>query len=261
MPVLLILTIIGHQTLAWALGMAFASVLLDVGPGLMRDHPPMGRRIAGMLIGPLAVVSLGMLYFSGGNLTAVALVAPFALMALWYSWVWLMSDRAERRRELGRQVVILGGIGVLFFMLIAGPSHWAGGMVMAAYTASGALLGGISTILLQFVTARARDVIPGTASPFGIPARMTALGLGIIVLAVPDMLTAMGGAAFALRPLGEWFALSLAVPAALTGLGHRLFPRFQPTIWSLALVSVLVGQAVIHTLLLTVPGFVSGSGL
>jgi len=247
--------IAGNQLLAGTFGITAATVLLDLGAGFARDHPPLARRLAGILVGPLGLLSLVLLAKCTPLLELLVLVGGFTCMALVYSYSWLRRFRAARRRPIGAATGVIGGLSLLFFMLVAGPADWSGGIVMGAYVASAALLGGFTTILIAFLTAKAPDEVPIAATPYGIPARFAAGGLAITVLAGLEMAIAVIGNADAswLAPVAFWLGLSLVVPAILTAAGHKLFPRFQPLIWGGALLSALAGQAAAHALLTFYP--------
>ena len=252
------LLIFGHQTLAWALGMLITVVLLDSGNGFTRDHPPLGWRLVGLASGPIAVVGFLCLLGAGPFPYVQLLTGPFASVAVLYSRSWYRRDRWDRRRGWGRDAAIVGLGTMLLLMLSAGPIDWNGGIVIGAYTASAALLGGLSTILLTTLTARAKsDEVAVPVTPFGVPARVVATGLTITLMAATELLFRLhDGTPAIYRATTVWMVLSLLVPLAMVGLGHGLFPRFQRPVWFTAMASALVGQAAILFVILLNPGLV-----
>lgn len=244
---------IGHQLLAWALGLALILALLDSREGFVRDHPPLAWRRAGGLVGPLAAAGTLAVLMTCRRWDLLALTGPFAVMAIAYSLAWLTGKPAVQRRRLGLNAAILGAISVLFLMLIAGPSGWTGGVVMGAYAASAALLGGFTVMLLGSGNDRADEVnVP--FSPYGLLARAVAVGLALLALAAGELFRLRDGLSSVGPELGLWVALSLVVPLVLMAAGHKLFPRGQRWIWASAWVSALVGQAAIHSVMLGHPG-------
>jgi len=243
--------------MAWSLGIAVTTIFLDIGPGFARDHPPLERRIAGALTGPLAAVAFCLLLVDNSVLATLLIAAPFALIASLYSLAWLRHWRPDRRRTIGWQTGVVGGVALLVLMLTAGPRNWHGGVVMGTYAASAALLGGFTCLAVKALFgARATDV-EDSSSPFGIPARTVAFGLGISVLAALDTLIwANTGHADWFPVLGAWLALSLVVPGVLMALGHKLYPRLQAWVWLAALASATGGQAAIHAITLYFPGLI-----
>lgn len=251
------LTVVGHLLLAWSVGLAVTTVFLDLGPGLMRDHPPRERRIAGAIIGPLAVVGCGLLWITCPVRVSLCIAAPFALMAAAYSAAWVRGWRPTKRRAIGWQTGIVGVASLLTLALTAGPLAWHGGVVIAAYAASAGLLGGLTCLAVKAFFGAHQEDVELTVSPFGIPARVVSFGLGIIVLGAFDVIGwLLGGHGDWLPVMGAWLGLSLAVPALLTGLGHKFFPRLQRPIWTLALVSAIGGQVAIHAVTLYNPGLI-----
>ena len=93
--------------------MTVTVVLFDSAAGFVRDHPPHAWRAAGILAGPLALVSFAcLLHCSAPLWLSLGVVLPFALMASAYSWAWFHRTPAETRRLLGRQALIMGLITV-----------------------------------------------------------------------------------------------------------------------------------------------------
>lgn len=254
---MLFLTVVGHLVFAWSVGLAATTVFLDLGPGLMRDHPPRERRITGSLIGPLALLGCGLLLVNCPFWMTLCLVAPFALMAALYSAAWMRGWRPAQRRLLGWQAGVVGVISLLALVLTAGPLDWHGGVVIAAYAASAGLLGGLTCLTIKAFFGAHQEDVELTVSPFGIPARVVSFGLGIAVLGAFDVISwLLGGHADWLPMMGTWLGLSLALPALLTGLGHKFFPRLQRPIWAAALASALGGQIAIHAVTLYNPGLI-----
>lgn|GEM_PF-1877630 len=250
------LTALGHQSLAWAAGLAATLVFLDSGPGMSRDHPPLGWRLPGTLVGPLAAVGALCLATSSQPLLSLALGLPFAATAAAYSVAWLRHVRARRRRIYGYVAAITGGVSMLALMLTAGPVQWNGGLVIGAYAGSAALLGGLTAALCIALTSAAPDEIAVRASPYGVPARVAAVGFGVTLLGMMDVgFAALSGFRMPLQ-MGLWMLLSLVVPLMLMAAGHGLFPRFQRPIWAGAFGSALVGQWAFHLLLLQRPGLI-----
>ncbi|HYF91935.1 MAG TPA: hypothetical protein VD969_06790 [Symbiobacteriaceae bacterium] len=250
-------TVAGHQLMAWSVGIALTVVLLDLGPGLTRDHPPSERRVAGALIGPLAGLSLCALSVDYHFGVTGLIAAPFTVMAILYSWAWIRLAPATRRRTLGWQTGVIGGVSLLVLMLTAGPKDWHAGMVMAAYAASAGLLGGLTCLMVKAVRGVSSTDVEASTSPFGIPARAASIGLGISALAALDGLWwAFGGHSDWLPVMGLWLTLSLVVPGVLMALGHKFYPKLQRVVWSAALLSAIGGQAAIHALTLTNPGLI-----
>lgn len=252
-----ILTVAGHLLLAWSVGLAATTAFLDLGPGLMRDHPPRERRITGSLIGPLAMLGCGLMMADCPLRVTLCIAAPFAVMAATYSHAWARGWRPVRRRVLGWQTGIVGVVSLLALVLTAGPLDWHGGVVVAAYAASAGLLGGLTCLAVKAFFGAHQEDVELTVSPFGIPARVVSFGLGIAVLGAFDVIGwLLAGHADWLPVMGAWLGLSLAVPALLTGLGHKFFPRLQRAIWTGALVSAVGGQAAIHAVTLYNPGLI-----
>lgn len=246
-----LLDVLGLLLLAWALGMSVTVVLLDSGTGFLRDHPPRAWRMAGAMAGPLALLSFLSLLVCGAPLwLCVAVVLPFALMDLAYSWSWLRGYGAERRRQLGREALILGVITVLFVSLEQSLATEQSALVLALSAGSASLLGGLGTTLLISLLGGRRDEVETPATPYGTPARVVATGLAITLLALLDTLF-VSGRGGALIPLAVWVAFSLLLPLGLVAAGHGLFPRLQLPIWALAFGSVLVGQAALHMVVLS----------
>lgn len=251
------LTVAGHQLMAWAVGITATTVFLDVGPGFIRDHPPLERRIVGGLIGPVALLSLLLLEVDDPSRTRLLEAVPFAVMALAYSLAWWRGWRAIHRRALGWQTGVIGGVALLVLMLTAGPLDWHGGVVMTAYAASAALLGGLTCLLVKALCGARSDDVDVTLTPYGLPARVVAIGIAISVLGAFDLFVwTLGGHTEWLPVMGSWLGLSLAVPGALVALGHKLYPRLQRVIWAVALTSAVGGQAVLHTITLYYPGLI-----
>jgi hypothetical protein len=251
------MTVAGHLLLAWSVGLAATTVFLDLGPGLMRDHPPLERRITGGLVGPLAVLGCGLLSVDCPLRVTLCIAAPFALMAALYSAAWVRGRRPAMRRILGWQTGVVGIISLLTLVLTAGPADWHGGVVIAAYAASAGLLGGLTCLAVKAFFGAHREDVEETIAPYGIPARVVSFGLGIAVLGAFDVIGwILGGHADWIPVMGAWLGLSLVLPALLTGLGHKFFPRMQRPIWTVALVSALGGQAAIHAVTLFNPGLI-----
>jgi hypothetical protein len=252
-----ILTVAGHLLLAWAVGLAATTAFLDLGPGLMRDHPPRERRITGAVVGPLALIGCGLLLVTCTFPAGLCVATPFALMAAVYSAAWVRGWRPVTRRVLGWQTGVVGVVSLLVLVLTGGPLEWHGGVVIAAYAASAGLLGGLTCLTVKAFFGAHKEDVELTVSPFGIPARVVSFGLGIAVLGAFDVIGwLLGGHADWLPAMGAWLGLSLAVPALLTGLGHKFFPRLQRPIWTAALVSAIGGQAAIHAVTLLNPGLI-----
>ena len=250
-------TVAGHQLMAWSFGIALTVAFLDLGPGLMRDHPSSERRAAGALVGPLAAVSLCALAVDNHYHVTGLVAAPYTVMAVLYSLAWIRHSPAVRRRTFGWQTGIIGGVSLLVLMLTSGPEDWHGGIVMAAYAASAGLLGGLTCLVIKAVYGVAQEDAEASTSPFGIPARVVGFGLGISGLAAVDALWwAYGGHSAWLPIMASWLVLSLIIPGALMALGHKLYPRLQRLVWSVALLSAMGGQAAIHAVTLTFPGLI-----
>lgn len=243
------LDVLGLQLLAWALGISVTVVLLDSAAGLVRDHPPVAWRMAGAMAGPLALVSLLALLLCGTPLwLCLAVVLPFTLLALAYSWAWVRRHPAGLRRQRGREALILGVITLLFVSLEQSIAEPDSVRVLAAFGGSAALLGGLSTTMLISLLRHRQGEVAVPANPYGMVARVVATGLAITLLALLDTgsgLLLSGGESLSL-PLLLWMACSLLLPLALVAAGHRLFPRLQPPIWMVAFGSVLVGQTALH---------------
>jgi hypothetical protein len=233
--------------------MTLILVLLDSGAGFVRDHPPLGWRLAGMATGPMALLGACGLLAARTRWDVAALSLPFAFMTAVHSFAWWRRSHTEARRVAGRQAAIVGVISLLFLMLIAGPDGWDGGVVIGAYTASAALLGGLTVTLLIALTAGRADEVSVPATPFGVPARAVAVGLGITLMAAGETIFGLSGGDGVPVPVRLWLMLSLGAPLLLVAAGHRLFPRFQRVIWSGALLSALAGQAAVHLLLTVYP--------
>lgn len=236
-----LIDVLGLQLLSWALGMLITVVLLDTATGFVRDHPPLAWRIAGGMTGPVALISLACLLLFGIPLwLSLAVVLPFVLMALAWSCSWLRSP-ADRRRQRGREATILGVITVLVVSLEHSVALGQSVLVLAACAGSAALLGGLGTILLTTLLGGRCGEVEAPATPYGVPARVVATGLGITLMAILDTGLVHGtGSPVALLLL--WVICSLMLPLGLVAAGHRLFPRWQPPIWATAFSSVVVGQ-------------------
>ena len=240
----------GYQLLAGALGLTATVVLLDSDTGLVRDHPPLAWRLAGLLVGPLSLLSFLCLFLfeTAPRWVSLGLVLPYSLMALAYSWTWGRRLGAEHRRLRGREALILGAITLIFASLAQGASEVETVLVMAAFAGSAALFGGLGLNLLVALLARHKGEVEVAATPYGTLARVTATGLGITLLALLETgaRTLFGTSVMASLPLALWAGFSLLVPLLMVGLGHRLFPRFQPPIWTAAMASVVVGQVALQ---------------
>jgi hypothetical protein len=247
----------GQGLQAWALGLVLTLVFLDVGPGFSRDHPSLTRRMAGAAVGPLAGISLALSIPTCSLWQLLATCVPFTVLSIWYSWAWWFRWRASQRRSLGQQAAVLGGITLLLMMLTGGPHGWSGGIVAAAYIASVGLLGGLTVLAIMAWTERAADEVPECKASLEVPCTVVAVGLGITGLAALESL----GYLVSSYALDFWLACSLLVPAGLLVAARRLWPRFARILWSGALVSALVGQGTIHTLMMTVHGLIPPAGL
>ena len=247
------LLVAGHMAIAWALGLALNLAFLDFGPGFERDHPPHSRRIAGLAVGPLALLSFLCLAAAYPAWITGLIVAPFAAMATATSLAWLRGWRPQWRRAVGRDTAIIGGVSLVVLMLTAGPEQWDGGIVIGAYCGSAGLLGGLTLMLLI-----ALDSPPGTPEqPYSIPARSAGVGLGVGALSGLQILWNMlVQPAVRIAGLGIWLGLSLLVPALLALVGLKLYPKLQRPIWSAALLSAVGGQIAIHAVLLAFPGLI-----
>lgn len=235
---------LGLQLQAWALGMTVTVVLLDSAPGLARDHPPRSWRIAGASAGALALA--GLLCYSLGDAPGwllLAVVLPHLLMTLAWSWQWVAGTGAGRRRLRGREALILGLLSLLFVSLESGVCEAQSGLLLAAFAGSAALLGGLTTTLLITLLAHRQGEVDLPATPYGVPAQVVAVGLGICLLALLDALIGPGCGGSLLL----WALLSLLILFGLTAAGHRLFPRQQPSIWAAALGSVFIGQMILQS--------------
>lgn len=244
--------ILGLQLLAWALGMSVTIVLLDSAADFVRDHPPFAWRITGAATGPMALISFVSILACGAPLwLSLAVVLPFALLNLVYSWAWVHRCSAEMRRKRGREALFLGVITVLFVSLEQGVSEPQSVLVLAAFAGSAALLGGLGTLMLIALLGGRRDEVAVPFTPYGIPARMVATGLAVTLLALLDsgFGLLLGGKGFLTTFLALWVAFSLLVPLGLMAAGHRLFPRWQSPIWATAFGSVLVGQLALQAAL------------
>lgn len=256
------LMIAGHELHAWAVGMALTMVFLDLGPGFTRDHPPLGRRIGGALIGPLAMLALGCMAAPAPLWLSLLVAAPFAIMGCWYSWCWISATRYELRRSVGRQTAIVGCVSLLVLMLTAGPSNWNGGVVMGVYGASAGVLAGLTFLLLQAWTEE-RPQQPALAeNAVDVPVRVTLVGLGVAAMAGLQVIWAtITGAVPHEVHLWVWPALTLVMPVLSCAVGCRFFPRHQRLLWTLALLSAMGGQAVIHTMTMNHPGLIPAAVL
>lgn len=223
-----------------------ATLFVDLGPGLHRDHPPRGRRLAGIAAGPLALLGSACLSTVMPAPLFFTLVAPFAIGAVAYAACWGFRVRSWVRREVGWEATVVNGVALLLMMTLAGPRHWSGGIVMGVYGGSAALLGSFTVTALGALPKDEQQ------TPYGVPARMAASGVGLTALACLDMLPGLSGHP-PLRLALVWAGLSLVAPLVLIAAGHRLFPRYQAAIWSVAVVSALGGQAAIQGVLLLYP--------
>ncbi|HWI60817.1 MAG TPA: hypothetical protein VNT75_03140 [Symbiobacteriaceae bacterium] len=250
------LTVAGHLFFAWSIGVAATTIFSDLGPGFLRDHPPVERRIAGALVGPLAFLSLAALAAGGSGRLSLLIAAPYFLSAALYSFAWVRRWRAPQRRPLGWQTGVIGAFALLVLMLTAGPQDWHSGTTMAAYAASAGLLGGLTCLVLKAALGAHAADVEDTSSPYGIAARTVAFGMGICALAAFEVLVWLAGHRDWAPTLGLWLGASLVMPGLLMGLGHKLYPRLQTLVWALALASALGGQATIHTVTLFFPGLI-----
>lgn len=245
--------IAGLQLLAGALGLTMTVVFLDSAAGFVRDHPPLSWRCAGMAAGPLALLSLAVLL--GSRLPCwlcLSAVLPFAAVALIWSYAWYRRRPAEGRRRRGREAAIIGVITLLFVGLEQPVADSGSALAPALFAGSAALLGGLGMTLLTALLGNHRADVAVRNRPYGIPARVVAIGLGITLLACLNGgvgLLFVGSSQLA-GPVAVWLLCSLLLPLALVGAGHGLFPRWQPSIWAVALASVVIGQAALQSVLL-----------
>lgn len=246
---------IGHQMLAWALGLTVMLALLDSRQGFLRDHPPRGWRSAGMLVGPLTGTAVLLLLASCCKWSVLLLIGPFVVMSGWYSLAWAARWKASDRRWVGTRAAVVGVLALLFVMLTGGPERWACSVVMGAYASSAALLGGF-TLLWLGALGEGADSVGESFSPYGLLARMVALGLTMAGLTALDLFRLREEIPGGFGTLGLWLTLSLALPLLLVAIGHRIYPRGQRWIWAAAWCCTLVGQATIHTMMMSAPGLV-----
>ncbi len=245
-----VLDVVGYQLLAGALGLTVTLVLLDSGSGFVRDHPPLAWRLAGGAVGPLAALSfLCLILFTHAPLwVSMALVLPFSLLALIYSWAWFRRYGAERRRLRGREAMIVGLITLVFVSLTQTTSELESSLAMAAFAGSAALFGGLGLNFLVALMARRQEEVTVEANPYGMLARVTATGLGITLMALLETgyRHLAGTSEVASLSLLLWAAFSLLVPLLMVAAGHKLFPRFQSPIWTVAMASVVIGQVTLQ---------------
>jgi len=239
------------QLLSWSLGLAVTLVLLDSKSGLVRDHPPLAWRVAGVALGPLAALSFGAVLLGGApGWVTLGLVLPYTLMALGASWVWYRGAGAALRRQREREAAILGLLAVLFASLAQTGAGGLPVLSLAASLGSAALVGGLGVLALCCTLGGRRDEVEVDPNCDGIPVRVAATGLGITLLAASDVGTAVltGGAAFGV-PLGLWLGCSLLVPVLLLLACHRLAWWNKPLLWRTACFAVVVGQFALQTTL------------
>lgn len=234
----------GDLLLAWSVGLAATTVLVDQGPGMARDHPPAARRWAGIAAGPLAFTALICFVAGGASWLSVLLAAPFSGVSALYSLAWWRRVRADQRRTAGWQAAIGGVLTCLVSLMLASTDGWHPGLVIAVHAGSAAVLGGLAALLLKLLFIQEEHPLP--APPTGIPTRVIAVGLGLIGLAVLDL-------GFALLPLWPWLVLTLAVPLALGVLGQWLLPRLRVPLCMVAMLSALSGQILVHDLMMKLP--------
>lgn len=241
----------GLQLLSWSLGLAATLVLLDSRSGFLRDHPPLAWRVAGVLLGPLAVLSLAAVAVGGGpRWVTLGLVLPYALMALGASWVWYRGARADLRRQREREAAVLGLLAVLFASLAQTGGDGLPVLSLAASLGSAALVGGLSILALGCTVRRRRDEVEVDPNCDGIPVRVVATGLGIMALAASDVGRALlTGSAPLPASLGLWLGCSLLVPVLVLLAGRRLSDWNRPLLWRTAWLAALVGQLALQTTL------------
>ncbi len=239
----------GLQLLSWSLGLAVTLVLLDSRSGLVRDHPPLGWRVAGMLLGPLAALSFAaVLLGDAPRWVSLGLALPYTLMALAASWVWYRGAAAGLRRQREREAAVLGVLAVLFASLAQTGGDGPPVLSLAASLGSAALVGGLGILALCGALGGRRDEVEVDPNCDGIPIRVAATGLGITLLAASDVGRALLTGEVALPTLlGLWLGCSLLVPVLLLAAGRRLAAWNRPLLWCAAWLAVVVGQLALQT--------------
>lgn len=241
----------GLQLLSWSLGLAVTLALLDSKSGLLRDHPPLAWRVAGVLLGPMAALSCAAAAAGGGpRWVTLGLVLPYALMALGASWDWYRRARADLRRQRERQAAILGVLAVLFASLAQTGGDGLPVLSLAASLGSAALVGGLAVLALCCSLRGRRDEVDVDPDYDAIPLRVVATGLGITALAASDLGRAvLAGSAQMPAALGLWLGGSLLVPALVLLAGWRLAGGNRPLLWRTACLAALIGQLALQTTL------------
>lgn len=241
----------GFQLLSCSLGLSAVLALLDTRAGFVRDHPPLAWRVAGILTGPLAAVSLAAMLLGGAERWVwLGLAAPYAAMAMAASWSWYRGFRADLRRQRGREAAILGVIAVLFASLVQTTGDGLSALPLAASLGTAALVGGLGFLALGGALGRRQDAVEEEEGCDGIPVRAAATGLGITLLAASDVGRAilLGGAPCPI-PVALWLTCSLLVPLVLLVAGRRPVVKGRPSLWCAACAAALVGQFALQTTL------------
>jgi len=241
----------GLQLLSCSLGLSAVLALLDTRSGLVRDHPPLAWRVAGILTGPLAVLSLAAMLLGGAERWVwLGLAAPYAVMAMAASWTWYRGARADRRRQCGREAAILGVVAALFASLGQTGGDGLPALALAASLGTAALVGGLGVLALGGTLGSRRDVMEEEGECDGIAVRAVATGLGITLLAASDVGRAvlLGGACCPV-PVALWLTCSLLVPLVLLVADRKAAVKSHPSLWCAACAAALIGQFALQTTL------------
>lgn len=250
------LHVVGNLFVLWAVGLACVTVLMDTGPGFLRDHPPPGRRLGGALAGPLAAAGMICLLATGHHTLACLAVFPFSLFGLAYTWAWVTRQSADTRRQVGLYLFCAAVVALLGMMLMAGVGRSHGGVVMAAFGGSAALLGGLTALLLIQFNHLTPNQLRCPERVYSLLRQALGVGAGLIMLALWEVLP--GFAALdsrAILSLLSW-ALLCGLSALLAATCGRLAPGRQSMVLAGALAVLLVGQSQMQLLLATHPGLV-----
>ncbi len=235
-----------------------------MGGGWERDHPPVGRRLAGLALPFLTVVAIAVPLVSTvwaglewqplhwTVLSALALV-PFEVLSAGWAAAWRSGRPATVRRRWGSGAVQAGVVGAvvctILLMFFSGAPLWRSGAVLALQAGTAGTLGALLTLAIA-ASPRAREQSDVATK---VPRGVLAGGLLLLALAFGEVAIGWlksGRPVGAFWLMGLWLLAGMVVPAVGAFLTLPSWPRrpwVWPAIFSLAIMGLWSANQLLFT--------------